>query len=528
MKTITRNTRKSHTWAALALACALMMAALAPATAQNPYPPYDFSQANSDGDTLYYRITSNTAPYTVAVTRCHDSVYHTLPFPSIAYEVGMPGFVYPVYDYDSLITIPSYVTYEGQTYTVTSVDKEAFYMQKNMHTVVLPTSIETIDTGAFFNSSLHQVVMSPNVKRINYYAFMSTPLMSVELPDSLTHIGVNAFSGTSLCEVDIPSGVKLLPFHAFFPCPLTKVTFHDGLQEIQQAAIDPTLVDSLLFPSTLKKIALGENNVFADEVFCQYVEFAGGTDSLEIADFCFAGFQHLSKVVLPDKVIRIGESCFEGTALEQVVIPPRIKVIPQRCFFGCHLLNCVMMPPELDTIGQCAFFGTPMLKNISLPASVSFIGRQAFRTLYGGGLKVLDIYCDHPPYLENAVFNTSDSIIVRVPCGSAALYQSSSEWQNYSNLYYEECVGVREPFLLHVKAYPIPMGNTLHVECSTCPSDSYLEIIDELGHSVLLKPLLSENTLVDISLLNEGMYVLLVLNKNGVLYRGKTIKGSSY
>ena len=37
------------------------------------YEPYDFRQVNADGDTLYYRITSDTEPYTVAVTRCHDS-----------------------------------------------------------------------------------------------------------------------------------------------------------------------------------------------------------------------------------------------------------------------------------------------------------------------------------------------------------------------------------------------------------------------------------------------------------------------
>ena len=130
MKTTTQNIRKSNKWAALTLACALMMAALAPATAQNPYPPYDFSQANSDGDTLYYRITSATAPYTVAVTRCHDSVYHTLPWPQYPYQQGQPGFIYPVYDYDSLITIPSSVTYGGQTYTVNAIDKRPSSIRK--------------------------------------------------------------------------------------------------------------------------------------------------------------------------------------------------------------------------------------------------------------------------------------------------------------------------------------------------------------------------------------------------------------
>ena len=72
------------------------------------------------------------------------------------------------------------------------------------------------------------------------------------------------------------------------------------------------------------------------------------------------------------------------------------------------------------------------------------------------------------------------------------------------------------------------MGNTLHVECSTCPSDSYLEIIDAWGQCKLSKRLQSDNTMVDVSHLNEGMYVLLILNDNGILYRGKLIKGTSY
>ncbi|MBR6333468.1 MAG: hypothetical protein IKR77_03620 [Bacteroidales bacterium] len=52
------------------LLTALLLTVTFFAAAQNPYPPYDFKQANADGDTLYYRITSNTNPFTVAVTRC--------------------------------------------------------------------------------------------------------------------------------------------------------------------------------------------------------------------------------------------------------------------------------------------------------------------------------------------------------------------------------------------------------------------------------------------------------------------------
>ena len=528
MKTTIQNERKSSVWLVLVLTGAIMIAALQPAVAQGLYPPYDFRQANPDGDTLYYRITSSVAPYTVAVTRCHDSAYHSLPFPYDYWEVGQPGFVYPVYDYDALITIPSSVTHGGLTYAVTSVDKEAFFMQKNMHTVVLPASIETIDTGAFHHSTLHQIVMSANVKRINYYAFMSTPLASIELPSGLTHIGTMAFENTSLSEVEIPGGVEVLPYHAFYRCPLTRVTFHDGLREIQKGAVDPTHIDSLLFPGTLRKIALGENNINGDEVFCEYVEFANGADSLEIADFCFFRFQHLKKAILPDNTFLLGESCFEGTALEQVVIPQQVKAIPKCCFYGCHLLSSVTMPPQLETIEQGAFFETPMLQGLSLPATVSYIGKQAFRTLSDRGLRTLDIYCEQPPALGSAVFNTSDSIIVRVPCGSTSLYQQAPGWQNYSNIYYEECVGVREPTLYQARVYPNPTGNTLHVECASFAAGSHLEIVDALGHRILTAPVQSDNTMVDISRLKEGVYVLLILDNNGVQYREKIIKGHSY
>ena len=520
MKTLIQNNIKSCVWLALVLACAIMMAALQPATAQGPYPPYDFRQANPDGDTLYYRVTSSVAPYTVAVTRCHDSVYHSLPFPYHDWEVGQPGFLYPVYDYDSLITIPSSVTHGGLTYVVTSVDKEAFFMQKNMHTVVLPASIETIDTGAFHHSTLHQIVMSANVKRINYYAFMSTPLASIELPACLEHIGAFAFEKTSLCEVEIPGGVEVLPYHAFYQCPLTRVTFHDGLREIQQGAVDPTHIDSLLFPGTLRKIALGEDNINGDEVFCEYVEFANGADSLEIADFCFLRFQHLKKAVLPDNIFLLGERCFEGTALEQVVIPQQVKAIPKCCFYGCHLLSSVTMPPQLETIEQGAFFETPMLQGLSLPATVSYIGKQAFRTLSDRGLRTLDIYCEQPPALGSAVFNTSDSIIVRVPCGSTALYQQASGWQNYSNIYYEECVGVRDPTLCQVRVYPNPTGDILHVEFEGIDDPQGLLTITDLAGVVVLTRECHEPVIrLNVSHLAPGLYVVGFRNEKGVVVR---------
>ena len=201
------------------------------------YPPYDFTSVNADGDTLYYRITSSATPYTVAVTRCHDSIYHTLPFPQVAYEVGQPGFVYPVYDYDSLITIPSSVTHDGIEYTVTAIDNEAFYEQKGMHTVILPSTVTIIDTAAFYGSTVEHIAM-PNVTHILYGAFAGAPLSSVDIPECIVEIGDLAFTGNdSLRQVDIPSSITVLRRSVFAFCDnLSVVNLPEHLVSIEDMA----------------------------------------------------------------------------------------------------------------------------------------------------------------------------------------------------------------------------------------------------------------------------------------------------
>ncbi len=214
----------------------------------NRYPPYDFTSVNADGDTLYYRITSSEAPFTVAVTRCHDSIFHTLQIPFYAYQIGQPGFVYPVYDYDSLISIPSNVTHNGVNYTVTVIDNEAFYMQKSMHTVILPPTVSTIDTAAFFGASVVHVEM-PEVTHIRYGAFQNSHLSSVDIPECITVIEQLAFAGNPFTTVRVPSSITVLEKSVFAFCEeLSQVNLPAHLDSIKEAAFYGT--------HSLKKITI--------------------------------------------------------------------------------------------------------------------------------------------------------------------------------------------------------------------------------------------------------------------------------
>ena len=231
----------------------------------NEYPPYDFTSVNADGNMLYYRITSSEAPFTVAVTRCHDSIFHELPVPQYEYQIGQPGFAYPVYDYDSLITIPSNVTYNGVSYTVTSIDNEAFYEQKGLHTVILPPTVTTINNSAFYMSSLEHIEM-PNVTHILYGAFCNSELSSVDIPDCITVIEKMAFAGNPFTTVTVPSSITVIEEYVFAWCTeLTQVYLPEHLDSIKDCAFYGT--------SSLKKIIIP-----SEVTYIGYFAFEGSYD----------------------------------------------------------------------------------------------------------------------------------------------------------------------------------------------------------------------------------------------------------
>ena len=84
---------------------------------------HDFEAKNADGKTIYYKITSSSAPYTVEVT---------------GYD-----------EYTGDVTIPATVTYGGKTYSVTSIGGSAFYDCSGLTSITIPNSVTSIGDYAF-------------------------------------------------------------------------------------------------------------------------------------------------------------------------------------------------------------------------------------------------------------------------------------------------------------------------------------------------------------------------------------------
>lgn len=498
------------------------------------YEPYDFRQVNADGDTLYYRITSYTEPYTVAVTRCHDSTYHLLPQPSYEWQIGQPGFAYPVYDYDSLINIPPTVTHEDVTYTVTAIDIEAFYNQKGISVVNLPSTIETIDSAAFYLSSLTEISLPENLQSIKYEAFLRTSISEIHLPQSLSHIGALAFAHTNISEVDLPSGVDTLRYLAFCGCPIEKITLPEGLVVIEERAITCEYLDTLIFPSSLKCVgslfrSISSNfDNFTEWNQLKYVKFTNGPEPLSLGKRCLAGCPHLETLILSDNIVSFGEECFSYSTIDTMVIPQNVRMIPGHCFFHCDSLRSVIFPEHLDTISHYAFSFCPLLESIVLPNDLKYIGGYAFNAYNGDsiGVKEIRVLSEEPPVLHcnNYVFPRIWPIMCTIPCGTLSDYQNSIWGAVYTNLsFYEDCDAVEEHTNSEIRIYPNPVSNVIYIEGDT-DNGSQVFIYDLAGKMVAITELSPNFTAINISHLPQGFYILKIKGKEGSGYGIKVCK----
>ena len=100
-------------------------------------------------------------------------------------------------DADNSITniyLNSPITYQGKSYSITSIGEYAFADCFSLTSITIPNSVTSIGTGAFNGcESLTSITIPNSVTSIGYYAFYyCESLRSVTVP-SHTKIGTDAF-----------------------------------------------------------------------------------------------------------------------------------------------------------------------------------------------------------------------------------------------------------------------------------------------------------------------------------------------
>lgn len=231
-------------------------------------------------------------------------------------------------------------------------------------------------------------------------------LTSVSLPSTLRTIKSNAFNGcTALNNVDIPQSVKTIESSAFRDTKaLTTFTLHEGIQTMGSTVFYGSELDYIYIPKTLSTA----NSPFEGSNISS-VTFSEGIATLP--DNLFRGDGMLTKIKIPDTVIKIGSGCFRGTGLEVIIIPDSVKTLGNSAFEDCKSLCAAKIGAGVRKLPEWCFYGTEMLQNVVIPETVSDMDGSVFE---GSGISYVKLP-QSLVYIPNATFKDCHKL-TKVEC----------------------------------------------------------------------------------------------------------------
>lgn len=194
--------------------------------------------------------------------------------------------------------------------------------------------------------------VSYTVTKIGAAAFKYAGFTTVNLPNTITLIDKDAFMDSWVKNLTIPPKVEKIGANAFKDALLTSAVIPGSCSELGDYALSMSSLKSVTFENSATKLKIGVRALYGTAI---------------------------TSLVLPYRVISIGEGAFSRTEITEMVWPDNIKEVPVLCFYHCNSLRSVTLPLGITTIGAQAFEECISLSSINLASPLNTIGRFAFR-----------------------------------------------------------------------------------------------------------------------------------------------------
>ena len=284
---------------------------------------------------------------------------------------------YQLYEFENLeeVTIEPYVTFEGETYTVTEIGTAAFYYLDFLKKINLPETIKKIGESAFAFCGIETMVIPNSVDTIQQSAFYEcTQLKSCKLSENMTVIAPGLLAHcTSLESIEFPNSI-------------TRFVKESPIPEEEDWGF------------------------FDDPYFFVTVGLA------------LEGCNNLKTVILPKNLTNIPQNTFlHCWNLHHIEIPHSVNWLGIEAFQECGLEEFDGIPEYVRSWGQ------------------EFINPNQIEDFFDSDFKYVKSYNENPipGFLFDIYDETSSRTIncpIYVPKGLSGIYNSINQWNCFERV----------------------------------------------------------------------------------------------
>lgn len=259
---------------------------------------------------------------------------------------------------------------------VTDILNGAFDGSKNLKTVIIPNSVNTVSRTTFEKSGIY--INPENWEEDIFYAGdrlvkvdWDTQAENIIVKDGTRKIEAHAFASCdNIKSITIPDSVENIGAQAFESCSsLESIYIGSGVEEIGGA---PFMFDVEGHP------CISLNNIEVSKDNKNYVSVDGVLFNKEMTELIqYPIGKKQKEYIIPDSVTKLGYGAFcYCDELKKLTVGKGITEIDYCLLFGCDNIETVILPETLTKLDGGAFKYSG-IKYIDIPDSVIHLGCEA-------------------------------------------------------------------------------------------------------------------------------------------------------